>query len=228
MGAYDGTPAGKRAAGLAAPSPPQTIEVPPLPIDGVGGGSDSEDQFPPGTAVWSRQHEAISIDQDSDLITDDGGELAAYLRMTGRDTVLMTGGPHQPVRTKTLLRFIGADRFRLLCGPCLWPDRRHVRPRHTTLREPRRGNGAGCPLHRSLRGTDDADRRYCYCVIRTSCDLWAFGLQRHSRGRYTAVRRHAASRAGETSRNVKGAASGQQHSQQCLSLVLSTNPGRHR
>jgi nicotinamidase-related amidase len=91
MQAYQTAPARKRAAGLAGPRPPLTVEVPPLPIDADGGGSDTDDQFPPGTPVWSRQHDAISIDQETDLITDDGGELAAYLRMTGRDTVLMTG-----------------------------------------------------------------------------------------------------------------------------------------
>jgi hypothetical protein len=42
---------------------------------GSYGGSDTDDPLAPDTPVWSRQHEAIEIDADRDVITDDGGEL---------------------------------------------------------------------------------------------------------------------------------------------------------
>jgi hypothetical protein len=44
----------------------------------------------PDTPVWSRQHQAIEINADLGVITDDGRELVAYLRAQNRDVVLMT------------------------------------------------------------------------------------------------------------------------------------------
>jgi hypothetical protein len=62
-----------------------------MPFLPSNGGSDTDGPLAADTPVWSRQHAAITIDEDRDVITDDGGELAAYLRSVGRDTVLMTG-----------------------------------------------------------------------------------------------------------------------------------------
>lgn len=91
MSAYEGTPARARAQGLHTPPPPHLLEAPAMPFEIEDGGSDTEDALPPDTAVWSRQHGAIEIDQDRDVISDDGEELAAYFNMTGRKIVLMTG-----------------------------------------------------------------------------------------------------------------------------------------
>jgi nicotinamidase-related amidase len=94
MSAYVGTPARARAQGLDNPLFPARThvpEAPPMPFEIESGGSDTEDDVPPGTPVWSRQHAAIEIDQSRDVISDDGEELAAYFDMTGRRTVLMTG-----------------------------------------------------------------------------------------------------------------------------------------
>jgi nicotinamidase-related amidase len=91
IGAYTGTPARQRIEGVIKEGPPEYVAIPPLPIDAEGGGSDSEDSFPPETQVWSRQHDAIMIDDSCDVVTDDGGELATYLRASGRRTVLVAG-----------------------------------------------------------------------------------------------------------------------------------------
>lgn len=96
MRAYDGSAARKRIAGAGpAPGPPPTatppMATPPMPFVPADGGSDTDDPLAPGAPVWSRQHPRIAVDELRDVITDDGAELAAYLRACGRDTVLMTG-----------------------------------------------------------------------------------------------------------------------------------------
>jgi nicotinamidase-related amidase len=91
IGAYRGSPARQRIAGCGPAPPPRPAAMPPMPFVPANGGSDTDDAEPPDTRVWSRQHAAITIDETRDVITDDGAELAAYLRADGRDTVLMTG-----------------------------------------------------------------------------------------------------------------------------------------
>lgn len=97
MDAYEGHRARLRAlrvpqvAGQAPVAAPTPARLPPLPIDDQGGGSDTDDLLAVGFKAWARQHEAIRIDENLDIITDDGLELASYLRFEGRDHVLMTG-----------------------------------------------------------------------------------------------------------------------------------------
>lgn len=91
MGAYSDSPARLRIAGHGCATEPRPVALPPLPLEPSNGGSDTDDPLAPDTPVWSRQHEAIEIDADRDVITDDGGELVGYLRAEQRDTVLMTG-----------------------------------------------------------------------------------------------------------------------------------------
>jgi hypothetical protein len=55
------------------------------------GGSDTVDKFAPDTAVWARQHAVIHIDEDRDVITDDGPELAGYPAEHARSVVLLSG-----------------------------------------------------------------------------------------------------------------------------------------
>jgi nicotinamidase-related amidase len=91
METYRGSPARQRIAGCSPVTPPEPVTLPPMPFEPARGGSDTDDPLAPGTPVWSRQHPAIAVDEHRDVITDNGAELAAYLRARGRDTVLMTG-----------------------------------------------------------------------------------------------------------------------------------------
>jgi nicotinamidase-related amidase len=91
IGAYRDSPARQRIAGCGPAPAPRPVTTPPMPFVPSSGGSDTDDPLAPDTPVWSRQHPAIAIDEQRDVITDDGAELAAYLRADGRDTVLMTG-----------------------------------------------------------------------------------------------------------------------------------------
>lgn len=91
MDAYRDHPARLRATEyeVAATRPP--IPLPPPPFELVDGGSDTDDELPANTGVWTREHSAIEIDPDVDLVSDDGAEIAGYLEAEGRRTVLMTG-----------------------------------------------------------------------------------------------------------------------------------------
>jgi nicotinamidase-related amidase len=91
MAAYAGTPARARIAGYGPSPAPRAFELPPPPVSCDDGGSDTADELAPDTAVWSRQHPAIHVDEDRDVITDEGPELAAYLTEQGRSVVLLTG-----------------------------------------------------------------------------------------------------------------------------------------
>jgi nicotinamidase-related amidase len=91
MAAYSGNPARARVAGYGPFPAPRVVELPPLPVSCDNGGSDTEDDLTPNTAVWARQHPAIHIDDDHDVITDNGSELAAYLTEQSRSAVLVTG-----------------------------------------------------------------------------------------------------------------------------------------
>jgi nicotinamidase-related amidase len=91
VGAYRDSPARLRIAGYGLASEPRPVAMPPMPMEPRNGGSDTDESLAPGTQVWSRQHSAIEINTDLDVITDDGRELVAYLRAQNRDTVLMTG-----------------------------------------------------------------------------------------------------------------------------------------
>jgi len=89
--AYRDSPARQRIAGYGPAPEPSQVAMPPMPMEPRNGGSDTDEPLAPGTPVWSRQHQAIEIKTDLDVITDDGRELVAYLRAQNRDTVLMTG-----------------------------------------------------------------------------------------------------------------------------------------
>lgn len=89
--AYRDSPARLRIAGYGPAPEPRPLAIPPMPMEPSNGGSDTDDSLAPDTPVWSRQHQAIEIKTDRDVITDDGRELVAYLRASGRDTVLMAG-----------------------------------------------------------------------------------------------------------------------------------------
>lgn len=91
MAAYDMSPARARIAGRGDFLNSTSLDLPALPVSCSNGGSDTVDEVPADTRVWSRQHAAIWIDEGRDVITDDGAELAAYLRADRRTVVLVAG-----------------------------------------------------------------------------------------------------------------------------------------
>jgi nicotinamidase-related amidase len=90
---YQDSPARQRI--LAAPVVPlpelQAHADPPLPIDDSDEGSDTGEME--AKRVWQRQHEALLIDQDRDVISDSGPEIYAYIRQQ-HITQLMIMGVH--------------------------------------------------------------------------------------------------------------------------------------
>jgi nicotinamidase-related amidase len=63
-----------------------------LPVDASDGGSESADEYPPNTPVWTRQNEAIMIDQSRDIVCGDEGDLLfSYLQSRGIGFLIYTG-----------------------------------------------------------------------------------------------------------------------------------------
>jgi nicotinamidase-related amidase len=91
---YEEHPARRRLLSVKPEADEITKRVPrfPLPIDDSDGGSDtgeSGDQV--NRAVWSKQHDAIVIDEARDLIGEEGDLIRSYLRQDRRDLVLVAG-----------------------------------------------------------------------------------------------------------------------------------------
>ena len=88
---YDGTPARARIARITPVEPPPPAEHadPPLPIDDSDGGSDTGESAP--HHAWHQQNPAIVIDDDRDVISDDGREIYSFLRQHGLKHVIMVG-----------------------------------------------------------------------------------------------------------------------------------------
>ena len=91
IGAYNGTAARERIARITPVQPPPDAEHPDprLPIDDSYGGSDTGEKRP--RKVWQRQHPAIVIDQDRDVISDDGREIYSFVQQRGLKHVIMVG-----------------------------------------------------------------------------------------------------------------------------------------
>ncbi|MEN6480515.1 MAG: isochorismatase [Anaerolineales bacterium] len=84
-------PARQRIAGLAPTCMPveQAHADPPLPIDASDGGCDV-----PGCIteyVWTREHPAITVDAERDVISDVGLEVYAYLQQQAIELTLLMG-----------------------------------------------------------------------------------------------------------------------------------------
>jgi nicotinamidase-related amidase len=87
---YDGTPARQRALDVPRVQLPDLPhDDPALPIYDHDGGCDSPPDEPRN--VWSRQHAAIEIDQERDVISDDGVALYSLYQERGIKTVLIMG-----------------------------------------------------------------------------------------------------------------------------------------
>jgi nicotinamidase-related amidase len=71
--------------------PPEDFErpSPPLPIDDADDGSDTGETEP--RKVWTRQHPAIQIDQEVDVVSDDGREIYSFLHQEEIRQVLIMG-----------------------------------------------------------------------------------------------------------------------------------------
>jgi nicotinamidase-related amidase len=91
MDFYFKDPARRRIQMIRRVRPPR-IEPkvdPPLPIDDSDGGSDTGET--PWFKAWSRQHAAIEIDQDRDVISDDGTEIWSFMQLRGIKNLLILG-----------------------------------------------------------------------------------------------------------------------------------------
>ena len=90
MDFYAGTPARQRVLDLPEVEPPADPphDDPPLPVDASEGGCDTGDD---SSGVWTRQHPAIKIDQEGDLISDNGRELYSLYRQRDIQNILIMG-----------------------------------------------------------------------------------------------------------------------------------------
>ncbi|UCH33224.1 MAG: isochorismatase family protein [Armatimonadota bacterium] len=91
MDFYAGTPARQRMIETPHVAPPEPIEHadPPLPIDDSDEGSDTGETEP--RKAWSRQHPAIGIDHNSDVISDDGHEVYSFLQRNAIAQLVIMG-----------------------------------------------------------------------------------------------------------------------------------------
>lgn len=96
MAYYAASPARKRIVQEAARwleahalPEPHPHEEPPLPVDASDGGSDTNE--PQWHRAWTRQHPAIPIDEERDVISDDGAEIYAWLQTQGIQQLLIMG-----------------------------------------------------------------------------------------------------------------------------------------
>lgn len=71
------------------PPPDRDHATPPLPVDASDQGSDTGEPNP--YKAWSRQHPAVVIDADHDLLSDKGTEIYSYLQAQGIEQVLIMG-----------------------------------------------------------------------------------------------------------------------------------------
>lgn len=92
MAFYKDHPARKRVAAVKKAEPPKAKDIPspPLPVDDSDGGCDDEKPAKSFKA-WTRQHAAITIDDDKDYITDNGGEVYSIMKEKGIDTLFVLG-----------------------------------------------------------------------------------------------------------------------------------------
>jgi nicotinamidase-related amidase len=94
MGFYTDSPARRRAQEAPAVEPPEDLphEDPQLPIDASDGGCDTDDNVGEvNEGKWTRQHPAIKIDHNRDVISDDGRELYNLYRQRNIRNVIILG-----------------------------------------------------------------------------------------------------------------------------------------
>ncbi len=91
MAFYADHPARQRILAFPAITPPSDRDhaTPPLPVDASDQGSDTGETQT--YKAWSRQHPAVVIDADRDLISDKGAEIYSYLQANAIEQVLIMG-----------------------------------------------------------------------------------------------------------------------------------------
>lgn len=91
MDFYRDHPARQRMLTIPAIAPPtdQPHDNPPLPVDASDQGSDTGETTT--YKAWNRQHPAVIIDEESDLISDNGREIYSYLAQQQIEQVLIMG-----------------------------------------------------------------------------------------------------------------------------------------
>jgi len=84
-------PSPRVASSSPAVTPPTPIEHdnPPLPIDASDEGSDTGELQ--SYKAWHRQHAALEIDQNQDVISDNGQEIYSFLQQQAIEQVLIMG-----------------------------------------------------------------------------------------------------------------------------------------
>ncbi len=92
MDFYTAHPARQRMVAVPALSPPpdEPHAEPPLPVQATGVDSSDTGESKVYKA-WQRQHPALLIDEDRDLISDNGLEIYSYLRQQGIEQLLIMG-----------------------------------------------------------------------------------------------------------------------------------------
>jgi len=73
--------------------PAKKVNVYPLPVDASDGGSDTVQDDPVNTIVWTRQTEEIFIDEEKDIIggENDGDLIYSYLMSQNINTIIYMG-----------------------------------------------------------------------------------------------------------------------------------------
>jgi nicotinamidase-related amidase len=91
MGFYARSPARRRIADLTPVEPPPSLEHPdpPLPVDTSQGSSDTGESS--WYKAWGRQHPAIDVDEERDVISDDGHEVYGFFQARGIQHMLLMG-----------------------------------------------------------------------------------------------------------------------------------------
>lgn len=93
MAYYQDSPARKRMQAypkVAMPARAVSLPDPPLPVDDSDGGCDDPKPAKESRA-WKKQHDAITIDEEKDGITDNGQEVYNALQARGIKTLLVMG-----------------------------------------------------------------------------------------------------------------------------------------
>ncbi|MCL2060293.1 MAG: cysteine hydrolase [Oscillospiraceae bacterium] len=93
MDFYTDSPARKRALDIEIVAPAKPVEIPdyPLATDQVGGGSDTRDELAPNTIVWTRQSPSIFIDEDRDIIAQEGDIVYSHFMKRGIKLAIYIG-----------------------------------------------------------------------------------------------------------------------------------------
>jgi len=88
---YAESPARQRILDTPHAEPPPDLELPdrPLPVDASDHGSDTGETET--HKAWTRQHPGIGIDEQQDVVSDDGPEVYSFMRHRGLGNLLIMG-----------------------------------------------------------------------------------------------------------------------------------------